>query len=205
MKHTAHINTAWKAAALVLLGVLSLGGTSYAAGSLHRHSIDTRHLAPASVTAAKIKDGTVRFADLAINARPLASQVATSKDRDVDPVEVSGDTHPLLNRLEIAAPRSGLLIISGRVLVNNDDASPVFMVLGATVDGRATSTTEWSTVHEIGTSGLGEMANLSYTTAVPVKAGTHVVEQFAGPLGAGANWDFNGEELTVQFAPTSRK
>jgi hypothetical protein len=49
---------------------VALGGTSYAVIGLQRSSVQAKHLAPGSVTSAKVKDGSLRGRDFAVGELP---------------------------------------------------------------------------------------------------------------------------------------
>jgi len=107
-----------------------------------------------------------------------------------------------VNSVDINAPVSGFIVISGTVYFNNNSAGTTETDLEAKLDGSAipAGTDQATTRLEADVAGHDD-ANLSYTVTIPVSAGAHTVSQEVDP--GTDNWFYNGAYLTVVFHPAS--
>lgn len=129
---------------------------------------------------------------------PLVSQ----KDAALGPsTTFVNEAQQQINGVSITAPSTGTLLISGHVFVNNEGTATSY-VIRSTVDGTKTTAPDWGSTLFMGANGTNaESSELSYTTAVPVTAGQHTVNQFAGPVAGTNSFLYNNQELIVQFVP----
>lgn len=134
----------------------------------------------------------------------IVPRVWGETDSDEGGTSETGVTKVEINSLSIDVPSDGVLVISGTSFVRNQDSSSLVVELAPKLDGTLTEAPEWGASQVLPPSGeVDALDTLSYTTTVPVSAGTHTVTQEVGPPSEGSAADFfhNQETLTVQFYP----
>ena len=109
-----------------------------------------------------------------------------------------------VNSVNIEAPTSGFLVISGTVYFNNNSGSVTNDVdVQAMLDGSSIpGGIDQATTRLEADLGGHDAATLSYTVTIPVTAGSHTVSQEIDP-GSTSDWFYNGAYLTVIFYPES--
>ncbi|MGH2663167.1 MAG: hypothetical protein ACRDH8_10265 [Actinomycetota bacterium] len=105
-----------------------------------------------------------------------------------------------LNTVSITAPTAGFFIISGQVDIDNDDGEANFATLDVTIDGADATPNGRAAASELDEdANVMDEVTLGYTITRAVTAGGHTVTQVAQCC---TNFDYDGNELTVQFVPS---
>ncbi|MDJ0972923.1 MAG: hypothetical protein QNJ98_00510 [Planctomycetota bacterium] len=151
---------------------------------------------------AAVNDNDTR---ISANTQALVNgpRVWAEQDANSGGVNVIDAASKEINSLSINAPSNGVLVISGGVFINNQEAGQQIFRLIPTLDGVDVMPGGWVPYLEAGA--VGEPADplyLQYTVVSPVTAGPHTVAQTLDMNGnADADFFHNKERLIVMFFP----
>jgi hypothetical protein len=176
---------------LVLIGGLAAGLVAAPVGAAQ------------NVTRAKARQIAKKVFNKNIGGAPFlptgSVTVQAQDDSTADYVDNATGT-VTVNTVNITAPTAGFIIISGQVTLDNDDAASHFAVLDVSIDGTDATPNGKAAAAELDEdSNLIDEATLAYTITRAVSAGAHTVAQRAQCCTA---FDYDGNELTVQFVPS---
>lgn len=134
-------------------------------------------------------------------AAQIAPRLSAQADGQAGSVQETDSGLVEVNRVEINAPTDGFLMVSGTGMVNPQGSLDIAYILRTRVDGQLVGNGQqnWSS-YNVPISAGAEF-ELSYTIAVPVAKGGHVVTQEIGPRLGTATFMHNHETLTVLFVP----
>jgi hypothetical protein len=198
-KEGKQVSRRWRTAAVLALGIVI--GTMLLTTSAGAHVGGTvshlwnKHIKPRA---------DKRYVN--VNEKRQLGVMRAQRDSDSGGSTESASTGVQVNSVSITAPAAGFLVISGHVFVNNNDAGTVPYVLNPKIDGTDVTAPGWGATFTAASAGsvVGELFELSYTTAKAVTAGAHTVTQDLGDFnGTARNFFWNNNELVVQWIPAA--
>jgi hypothetical protein len=133
------------------------------------------------------------------DANQLAPIARAQRDLDASGTSQTA-AQVAVNSVQITAPVSGTLLITGSIFFNNQGPSGIFELV-PTLDGAELAYAGiFNTLAADPEPSINDQDSMSYTFAAPVAAGAHTVGQNAGPQSS-RTWFYNGNNLTVVFVP----
>jgi hypothetical protein len=141
-------------------------------------------------------------ADLLDGASADAIGSTATAQQDTGAAAGSATTSTVVNQVDVVAPTSGFLVISGNVYVANQVEASVSFVVDPQLDGADVDATGWAAQASTGPAHSGSHSvTLSYVVTRPVSAGMHHLTQAVGPIPTGSAFSYNANEFTALFVP----
>ena len=133
------------------------------------------------------------------DANQLAPIARAQRDLDASGTSQTA-AQVAVNSVQITAPVSGTLLITGSIFFNNQGTSGIFELVPTLNGAELAYAGIFNTLAADPDPSINDQDSMSYTFAAPVAAGTHTVGQNAGPQSS-RTWFYNDNNLTVVFVP----